>query len=221
MGRVTGRMGWLLLAVILASAPVPALAAAGAKVQVSGSVTGELKAGNVLTVDLKLNHSGGWQNFRQVDVALRLRGRPLDQLVFDSSDLSIFILGDGPAASLTTPEKLHGPFFFVNTKGVAITTKQDQLGLSFPIRLLIDPPPGARLFYTYSANGVPTVGFKPLTPPVQAKSGFSWGTLGVAILVALFAGGVVGNLFSSRRTPQRPSVYASVQRRLEEERARK
>jgi hypothetical protein len=77
------------------------------------------------------------------------------------------------------------------------------------------------LVYTFAANGVPTQGFKPLTPPVQAKSGFSWGTLGVAILVALFAGGVVGNLFSSRRVPQRPSVYGTIQRRLEEERARK
>jgi len=221
MRRLVGRGGWLLLAVALSLAPAPAQAAANAKVQASGSVTGDIKAGNVLHVDLKLNHSGGWQNFQQVQVALRIRGRPLDQLVFDPSDLSLSIIGDGPAASLTEPEKLRGPFFSVNTAGVAIQTKGDHLELTIPIKLLVEPPPGARLFYTYAANGVPTQGFKPLTPPVQAKSGFSWGTLGLAILGALFAGGVVGNLFSSRRAPQRPSVYASVQRRLEEERARK
>jgi hypothetical protein len=222
MWRVLGRVGWLVLAVALASAPVPALAAAKATVQASGSVTGDLKAGNVLGIDLKLSHSGGWQNFQQVQVALRIRGRPLDQLVFDLSDLSLSIIGDGPAASLTEPEKLRGPFFSVNTAGVAIQTKGDRLELTIPIRLLIAPPPGARLFYTYGANGVPTVGFKPLTPPVQAKSGFSWGTLAVAIAAALFAGGFLGNLVASNRRRQvRPSIYAAVSKRLEEERAHK
>jgi hypothetical protein len=222
MGRVLGRVGWLALAVVLASAPAPALGAANATVQASGSVTGDLKAGNVLGVDLKLNHSGGWQNFQEVQVALRIRGRPLDRLLFDPSDLSLSIIGDGPAASLTQPEKLRGPFFSVNTAGVAIQTKGDELNLTIPIKLLVDPPPGARLFYTFAANGVPTQGFKALTPPVEATSGFSWGTLGLVIAVALFAGGFVGNLFSSRRrAPQRPSIYAAVQRRLEEERAKK
>jgi hypothetical protein len=155
-------------------------------------------------------------------VALRLEGAPLDQLVFDLSDLSVFIVGDGAPASFTEPETLKGSFFQVNTAHLETQTKGDHLGLNFPIRLLIDPPPGARLFYRYDANGVPTQGFKPLTPPVEAASGFSWGTLGVAILVALFAGGFVGNLFSSRRrVPQRPSVYATIQRRIEEERATK
>ncbi|MDP9343815.1 MAG: hypothetical protein M3Q23_17335 [Actinomycetota bacterium] len=222
MGRVLGRIAWLALGVAMASAPAPALAAATATVRASGSVTGDLKAGNVLTVDLKLSHSDGWQNFQQVQVVLRIHGRPLDQLVFDSRDLSLSIIGDGPSASLTSPEKLHGSFFSVNTAGVAISTKQDRLELEIPIRLLIEPPPGARLYYTYAANGVPTVGFKPLTPPVEAKSGFSWGTLGVAIAAALFAGGFLGNLVASNRRRQvRPSVYAAVSKRLEEERARK
>jgi hypothetical protein len=222
MGRVLAKLAWIVPAIALASAPVPALAAAKATVQASGSVTGDLKAGNVLTVDLKLSHPGGWQNFQQVEVALRIRGRPLDRFVFDSSDLSMFIVGDGAAASLTEPEVLHGPFFSVNTAGVALSARNQDLALTIPIRLLTDPPPGARLFYTYAANGVPTVGFKPLTPPVQAKSGFSWGTLGVAIAAALFAGGFLGNLVASNRRRQvRPSIYAAVSKRLEEERARK
>ena len=221
MGRMVARRAWLLLALAVALAPAPALAAVSAKVQASGSVTGDLKAGSVATVDLKIDHSGGWQNIQSVQVALRIRGQPLDQLVFDTSDLSVSIIGDGAPASLTTPEILRGPFFSVNTKGLGLNGRGNRLELTIGIKLLADPPPGARLFYTYSANGVPTQGFKALTPPVEAKSGFSWGTLGVAILVALFAGGVVGNLFSSRRAPQRPSVYGTIQRRLEEERARR
>lgn len=224
MGRAVGRRGWFLLtiAVALALTPARAMAAAGASVHSSGTVTGDLSAGSPLSVRLDLNHSDGWQNFQQVEVALRLEGRPLDQLVFDLSDLSVFIVGDGAPASITAPETLRGPFFQVNTAHMDTQTSGDHLGLTFPIRLLIDPPPGARLFYRYAANGVPTQRFRPLTPPVEASKGFSWGTLGVAIALALFAGGFVGNLFSSRRrVPQRPSVYAAVQRKLEQERAKR
>src|SRR5437660_831480 len=57
-----------------------------------------------------------------------------------------------------------------------------------------------------------------LTPPVKSAVGFSWGTLGLAIAVALFAGAFVGNLFTSRRRPApRPSLYGAVQRRMAEE----
>ncbi len=222
MGRVLARLAAAAFVAALALAPTPAPAAVKATVQASGSVTGDLEAGNVLAVQLQLTHSGGWQNFQQVQVALQIHGRPLDQLVFDSSELSLFIVGDGAAASLTQPAKLHGTFFSVNTAGVDLHASGDSLELKIPVRLLIDPPPGARLYYTYAANGVPTVGFKPLTPPVEGKSGFSWGTLGVAIAAALFAGGFLGNLVASNRRRQTgPSVYAAVARRLEEERARK
>ena len=62
-------------------------------------------------------------------------------------------------------------------------------------------------------------GYLAITPPVRANGGFSWGTLGVAVAVALFAGGFAGNLVASnRRRQQRPSIYATVQRRLGEER---
>ena len=48
-----------------------------------------------------------------------------------------------------------------------------------------------------------------------------WGTVGLAVVVALFAGSFLGNLFASRRRPPpRPSIYAAVQRRMEEERAK-
>src|SRR5438045_7883223 len=47
MGTMVARRAWLLLAVAVALAPAPALAAVSAKVQASGSVTGDLKAGSV------------------------------------------------------------------------------------------------------------------------------------------------------------------------------
>ena len=53
-----------------------------------------------------------------------------------------------------------------------------------------------------------------------AEFGFSWGTLGLAAAAALFLGGVIGGTFGARRRPpQKPSVYVTVRRRLDEERA--
>ena len=50
--------------------------------------------------------------------------------------------------------------------------------------------------------------------------GITWGTVIAAILVALLAGGFVGNVFASRRRPpQRLSIYGSIQQRIEQERA--
>ena len=222
MGRVLAKLASIAAVVALASAPVPALAAPKAAVQATGNVSGDLKAGNLLTVRLTLIHPNGWQNFQHVEVALRLHGRPLDQLTFESSDISLAIAGDGSPVVLGQPGQLKGPFFRVDTSKVGLNATGNSLRLTIPIHLLLDPPPGGRLFYTYTANGVPTVGFKPLTPPVEAKSGFSWGTLAVAIAAALFAGGFLGNLVASNRRRQvRPSIYAAVSRRSEEERTRK
>ena len=54
-----------------------------------------------------------------------------------------------------------------------------------------------------------------LTPPVGSSSGFSIATLGLAIAVALFAGGFVGRTVSGRgRVVPRISVYDAIERRL-------
>jgi len=207
------------LALVVAAAPAPAAAAPAAKVQHSGSVTGDLKQGSTVTVRVAIDHPKGWQNVQRVVIALRLRGQPLDQLVFQSSDLSLSDVGDGGPVVLGQAGALSGPFFGVGTSQAALQAGGKRLGLTIPIRLTTPPPPGGRLFYSYAALGAPSSGFLALTPPVQEKGGFSWGTLGLAVAVALFAGGFVGNLFSSRRRPQRPSIYSTVQRRLEQERA--
>jgi hypothetical protein len=203
----------------LSATATAAWAAPPTKVQHTGSVTGELKQGNAVTVRVAIEHPNGWQNVQRVVIALRLRGRPLDQIVFQAQDLSLSIVGDGGPVVLGQAGELHGPYFTVDTSAVALQASKDRLGLIVPVRIGSAPPPGGRLFYTYSALGAPAPGFLPLTPPVKGGGGFSWGTLAVAIAAALFVGGFVGNLFSSRRRPARPSIYATVQRRLEQERA--
>jgi hypothetical protein len=207
------------LAIVLTAGPV--LAAPESAVRHSGSVTGDLKQRSTVTVRVAIDHPKGWQNVQRVVIALRLRGQPLDQLVFQSSDLSLSDVGDGGPVVIGRQGALHGPYFGVDTSQAGLQARGNRLGLTIPIRLATAPPPGGRLFYSFSALGTSTPGFLALTPPVQEKGGFSWGTLGLAVAVALFAGGFVGNLFSSRRRPQRPSVYAAIQRRMDQERARR
>jgi hypothetical protein len=49
--------------------------------------------------------------------------------------------------------------------------------------------------------------------------GLTWGTVATVVLVALLAGGVVGNLFAShRRPPAKMSVYGTIARRIDDDR---
>jgi hypothetical protein len=210
----------LLLAALVAA---PALAAPVAKAQHHGSIIGTLAAGKVVTVRVSVTHPTGWQKIQRVEIALRLRGRRLDQIVFRTADLSIVVEGDGSPVVVGQAGRLQGPYFLVDASRVGLRAVGKGLTLSVPIRLQADPPPGGRLFYSFVGFGIEPSGFTPLTPPVKAGSGFSWGTLGLAVAVALFAGGFVGNLFASnrRRAQPGPSVYAMVQSRLQQEREKK
>jgi hypothetical protein len=211
-----------LIGLVIGLGSFAPIAVAAPAVQHSGQVTGDLSPGKVVTVHISISHPQGWQSVQSVEVALRLRGRTLDEIEFTASELSLSIAGDGGPVVLGQPGTLHGSFFRVDNSKVALQASGKRLGLTMPITLTAAPPPGGRLFYTYSALGVPAPGFLPITPPVKAKAGFSWGTLGLAVAVALFAGGFVGNMVASnRRRQQGPSVYAAVARRLEEERARR
>jgi len=63
-----------------------------------------------------------------------------------------------------------------------------------------------------------TVGPKPTDAGIDAGSadgGLSWSTIVTVVLVALLLGGVVGNLFASkRRRAPRLSVYEAIERRI-------
>jgi hypothetical protein len=200
----------------------PASAATAARLTATGHVTGPLQAGSVLTVTLQVQHTGGWQKIQTVQVQLELRGQQLDEFTFDPVGLSVDIAGGGPAIPLGQIATIEGLYFSVNVASINISAHGKAIGLTVPLKLRAAPPTGARL--TYSADGleVPDLAPRALTPPVKGDSGFSWGTLGAAIAAALFAGSLIGGTFSShRRAPQRPSVYAAVQRRIQEERTRR
>ncbi len=55
------------------------------------------------------------------------------------------------------------------------------------------------------------------TPSPSSGGDLTWGTLAVAVIAAVLAGGFFGNMFASNRLrPPRVSVYAVIEQRLKE-----
>lgn len=191
-------------------------------IKATGNVTGDVKKGAPLVVTIVATHAGGWQDIAEVKVELALRGRPLDSVSVDPTNVSIVIPGSAGPYLLGEAHRLEGSFFVIEGAGVAISARGERLTLRLPLTLSAEPPPGARLTYRVDGVDVTTTGDRFLTAPVAAdRGGFSWGTLGAAVAGALLAGAVLGNTFaSSRRKAVRPSVYTAVQRRIEQERGK-
>jgi hypothetical protein len=187
----------------------------------TGTVIGTLKAGQTLQVRLVVRHLAGWQQVEEVEVDLQLRGVALEKVILDPTRVSAVIEGAAGPTALGDPTVLTGHFLSVNAKAIGFSARGNQLILTVPMQLRGTPPVGARLIYQARGFDGATTPVRALGPPAGSNAGFSWGTLAVAAAAALFVGGYVGSTFASRRRPPpRPSVYATVQRRLEQERSK-
>jgi hypothetical protein len=215
-------LGCLAVAGVLWLA-LPADAAPAPKVSARGSAAGKLVGGAIIHFKLRATDSAGWQHIDTIEVSLQLRGQPIDRVTVTPTKFSIVIVNSGaPPVSIGQVGTIRGAYFDLDNSKTTVSTSRTQYNLSFPVRLIADPPPGARLFLQVSdVSGVvpPQI---PLSPPVvRVDKGFPWGTIGLAAAAALFVGAFVGNTFSTRRSRARPNVYATVARRLEEERSKR
>jgi hypothetical protein len=217
-------LGLLSVAAAAAVLTTPLPASAAAQVTARGSAAGALAAGSTLRVVVHVTERDQWQRIAQIEVSLRLRGQPLDQLRVFPPSFSIQVVGGGPPASLGAKGILQSRAFFRVDNGKAtVSAKGGRYDLTFPIHLLADPPPGARLFLQAQDVIGDSTKLVTLSPPVLPEhQGFPWGTLATLAAAALFIGAFVGNTFSTRRAKRRPpSIYATVQRRLDQERAKR
>ncbi|MFL5797571.1 MAG: hypothetical protein ACJ77A_06515 [Actinomycetota bacterium] len=212
-----------LVAAAWALVSIPAAGAAPSPpstpvVTARGSAAGDLVPGTPIRVRLVAIDSHGWQRIEGIEVALELRGQPLDRMVVTPTGFSVVIVNSGAPISIGQVGTLQGPFFKLDDSKMTVTAKGTRFQLAFPVQLVAAPPPGARLFLTVTDVSGVTSRQVPLSPPVtKADNGFPWGTIGLAVAGALFIGAFVGNTFSTRRSRVRPNVYATVARRLQEE----
>jgi hypothetical protein len=211
---------WALVSLPAAgAAPTPP---ATPVVTAKGTAAGPLQRGATIRMRLQATDSSGWQRIEAIEVALKLRDQPLDRMVVVPNSFSVVIVNRTAPLTIGNEGVLQGPYFRVDTAKMTVTARRNSYILAFPVRLVAAPPPGARLFLSVRDVSGVAPPEKALTPPVTDKgTGFPWGTIGLAVAAALFIGAFVGNTFSTRRTRIRPNVYASVSRRLEEERSKR
>lgn len=223
MRRKAGGLGTgntLLVLLLALGLVVPMARAQEGPLSATGTVTGDLKRGETVQVRLVVRHSEGWQKIDHVEVDLTLRGVALERIVVDPTHVSVLIDGKAGPDGLGAEAVLNGNFFSVNAQSIGFSARGNQVTLTIPIRVREAPPAGARLTYQARGFDLASTPERPLGPPVESDDGFSWGTLLVAAIAALFVGSYLGSTFASRRRPPpRPSVYAAVQRRLEQERS--
>jgi hypothetical protein len=217
-----------LAGLLLVTAAVEVLAGGAASAQsptpsptrgpsVDGEVTGALSMGSALTIRIDGTMPGGWEALHLLEATITSGNRELDRVRFDIEDNKLTV-GDQPlivgTGAIATSEYLR-----VNGGDVIVTTGGANLSFEVDAHVVKTIPGDAR----FALGVVDDVGESAeVTRSLVAPEGggITWATVLALVAAALFIGGFIGNLVASkRRVPTRPSVYATVQRRLEIERA--
>ncbi len=185
--------------------------------KVSGSVLGELRRGDRVTFTVRVVEPRGYRELAEIRIAMLLQGLVLSELTYVEDANSIGIRG-GSLLQVGAPGTTAGSFFRFNGLEVRTEATGRTLALTVPARVLADVPPGANFRFTaVNDSGATSVVVRHLNIE-EAGVGLGWGTVVLAVLLALFAGAFVGNLFATRRaSAPRFSVYGAIQRRLKEE----
>ena len=209
---------WLTLAAFTgpvraqSSSPSPATGPSA-----SGQVTGALSAGSTLTVSVDASIPRGWEALHLIEASILSGGQELERLRFDIEDNKLtvgdqdIVVGTGAVAA--------GRYLHVSGTDVVVTTGGANLSFEVDAKVVRVIPDDARFALgvvdDFGESDEVTRGLA--EPP---SGGLTWETVIALIAAALFIGGFIGNLFASRlRPPVRPSIYDTVQRRLQEERA--
>ena len=184
---------------------------------VEGEVTGGRQPGRELEIRIDAAVPGGWDRLHLVEATLIVDGEPVDALVYDIEDAKAS-LGELSVAA-GTGATARGEYLEIAGSRLALTTGGANLSLVVDAEVVSAIPDGARFELGVVGDRGETVSVtRSLEAPPQ-DTGPTWASVITAILVALLAGGFVGNLFASRRRPPvRPSVYATIERRLETDR---
>ncbi len=218
MRHLSQRLGILSLLTVVLLANAPSVHAQQAPVapRVSGSVLGELRRGDRVTFTVRVVEPRGYRELGEIRIAMVLQGLVLSEVTYVEDANSIGIRG-GSLLQIGAPGTMAGSFFRFNGLEVKTEARGRTLTLTVPAVVLADVPSGANFRFTaVNDSGATSVVVRHLNIE-EAGIGFGWGTVGLAVLLALFAGAFVGNLFATRRAAPKVSVYGAIQRRLKEE----
>ena len=183
---------------------------------VNGEVTGALAVGSTLTIRIDGAMPGGWEALHLLEATITSGNQDLDRLRFDIEDNKLtvgdrdLIVGTGATATSV--------YLRVNGADVIVTTGGANLSFEVDAKVVKTIPADARFVLGVVDDfGESAEVTRSLVAP--ESGGITWETVIAAILIALLAGGVIGNLFASkRRPPARLSLYGTIDQRLRAER---
>jgi len=208
-----------LAAVILAAVPASAQSVSPSPKSgpsVEGQVTGALAAGSTLTIAIDGTMPGGWKGLHLVEASVRSGGEEIEHLRYEIEDNKLTIGDQGIAVG--TGNVATGTYLRASGTDVVVTFGGGNASFGVDTDVVKAIPEDARFVLSVTDDfGASDEVSRGLAEP--EGQGITWETVLALIAAALFVGGFIGNLFASRlRSPVRPSIYATVQRRLEEER---
>jgi hypothetical protein len=184
---------------------------------VNGQVSGALASGSTLTIRVDGTMPGGWQALHLLQASIMSGNQELERLRFDIEDNKLIvgeqdlIVGTGAVVTST--------YLRVSGANVVVTTGGANISFEVESHVVKAIPQDAR-FVLGVVDDFGESAEVTRSLAVPESGGITWGTVIAAILVALLAGGFVGNIFASRRRPpQRLSVYGSIQQRIDQEKA--
>ena len=207
------------LAVIVTAGPASAQSTSPSPTSgpsVNGQVSGALASGSTLTIRVDGTMPGGWQALHLLQASIMSGNQELEELRFDIEDNKLIvgeqdlIVGTGAVVTST--------YLRVSGANVIVTTGGANISFEVETHVMKAIPEDARfvLGVVDDFGGSAEVTRKLAAPE---SGGITWETVIAAILIALLAGGVIGNLFASkRRPPARLSLYGAIDQRLRAER---
>ncbi len=186
------------------------------KAAVSGEVSGALAAGSTLTISVDATMPGGYEGLDLVEVFVRSGDRELEHLRYDIDDNQLLV-GDVEIA-VGTGSVATGEYLAVSGSKVVNTTGAGNLSFTVDASVVRALPEGSRFVLSVTDDfDVTVTTTRQLEQPQD--DGLTLGTVVTVVVVALLAGGFLGNLFAShRRPPAKLSVYGTIARRIETER---
>jgi hypothetical protein len=164
----------------------------------------------------------GWPDLKAVKIVMLLNEQPIQEITYSVDDRTLGTTGQQP---IDFPEQtsLPGSFLEVfrphDAKIAPIVHRTFSIDLAISAKVREEIPSGTivRVIATNDQGDRAYARVQAIVP----GGWLSWSTFGLAAGIALFLGGFLGNMLTSRRYRQRqPSIWQIVERRLKEQKAR-
>jgi hypothetical protein len=224
--RPRGLLVLLFTVVLMAGFAAPATALVlphpekAKRLTIQGHLIGKVGKGHKVRLLMTAADPKGFIDLQSMTARLTLRGQVLQEIVYRISDSSVEITGQKPVRVGERPAP-EGSFFQIFPHHARPIRQTFSVEFTLWIKFLEPVSKSAtwQFLATDRANPPHSVA---LRSKVRLAPGFlSWGTLGIAVAVALFIGSYAGNSMTHRKYREaEPSVWDIVERRLKEQKAR-